>query len=114
MDKLHISHILNNLIDNGIKYSSGNPHIKIETEDDQNGIIVSVIDDGIGMDKHQQKKIFETFYRVPTGDIQNTRGYGIGLSYVKKLVEAHSGNITVKSHLKKGSTFKIFLPYGGR
>jgi len=112
-DKIHVSNILNNLIDNSIKYSSGNPGIKINTEDDKNGINIFIQDDGIGMDRQQQKKIFETFYRVPTGDIQNTRGYGIGLSYVKRLVEAHGGKISVSTKLKKGSTFKIFLPYAG-
>ena len=113
-DKLHVSNIINNILDNAIKYSSASPRIKIKTEDYKNGIIIFISDEGIGMDKHQQKRIFDTFYRVSTGDIQTTRGYGIGLSYVKKLVEAHGGEITVKSHLKKGTTFKIFLPDDSR
>ena len=111
-DQHHITNILNNIIDNAIKYSSHKPLIKISSVNEGEGISISISDNGIGIDKHQQKKIFDTFYRVPTGNIQDVRGYGIGLSYVKKLVEAHGGTITVESKLNKGTIFNLFLPHG--
>ncbi|MCH7773250.1 MAG: HAMP domain-containing histidine kinase [Bacteroidetes bacterium] len=111
-DQHHITNILNNIIDNAIKYSSHKPLIKISSINKSDGISISISDNGIGIDKHQQKKIFDTFYRVPTGNIQDVRGYGIGLSYVKKLVEAHGGIITVESKLNKGTTFNLYLPHG--
>jgi two-component system phosphate regulon sensor histidine kinase PhoR len=110
-DKLHITNILNNILDNALKYSVYKPLIKISSFNTSDGISISISDNGIGIDKHQQKKIFDTFYRVPTGNIQDVRGYGIGLSYVKKLVEAHGGTITVESKLNKGTTFNLYLPY---
>jgi two-component system phosphate regulon sensor histidine kinase PhoR len=109
-DRLHITNIISNILDNAIKFSSKEPQINIRTENIDSGIQISVKDNGIGIDKNQQKKIFDTFYRVPAGNIQNTRGYGIGLSYVKKIVEAHAGTISVKSKSGIGSTFKIFFP----
>jgi len=111
-DQHHITNILNNIIDNAIKYSRQKPLINISSVDKGVGISISISDNGIGIDKHQQKKIFDTFYRVPTGNIQDVRGYGIGLSYVKKLVEAHGGTITVESKLNKGATFNLYLPHG--
>ena len=111
-DQHHITNILNNIVDNAIKYSRFKPLIKISSVNKGDGISISISDNGIGIDKHQQKKIFDTFYRVPTGNIQDVRGYGIGLSYVKKLVEAHGGIITVESKLNKGTTFNLFLPHG--
>jgi len=111
-DQDHITNILNNIIDNAIKYSRHKPLIKISSVNKSDGISISISDNGIGIDKHQQKKIFDTFYRVPKGNIQNVRGYGIGLSYVKKLVEAHDGTITVESKLNKGTTFNLYLPHG--
>jgi two-component system phosphate regulon sensor histidine kinase PhoR len=110
-DQHHITNILNNIIDNAIKYSSHKPLIKICSVNKSDGITILISDNGIGIDKHQQKKIFDTFYRVPTGNIQDVRGYGIGLSYVKKLVEAHGGTITVESKLNKGTTFNLYLPH---
>jgi two-component system phosphate regulon sensor histidine kinase PhoR len=110
-DQHHITNILNNIIDNAIKYSSHKPLLKISSVNKSDGISISISDNGIGIDKHQQKKIFDTFYRVPTGNIQDVRGYGIGLSYVKKLVEAHGGTISVESKLNKGTTFNLFLPH---
>jgi two-component system phosphate regulon sensor histidine kinase PhoR len=111
-DQHHFINILNNIIDNAIKYSGEKPLIKISSVNTNDGISISISDNGIGIDKHQQKKIFDTFYRVPTGNIQDVRGYGIGLSYVKKLVKAHNGTITVLSKLNKGTTFNLYLPYG--
>lgn len=111
-DQHHIINILNNILDNAIKYSGDKPIIKISSVNKDGSISISISDNGIGIDKHQQKKIFDTFYRVPTGNIQDVRGYGIGLSYVKKLVEAHGGTITVESKLNKGTTFNLYLPHG--
>lgn len=111
-DQLHITNIFSNILDNAIKYSWEKPQINISTEDVDNGIQILIADNGIGIGKNQQKKIFDTFYRVPTGNIQNTRGYGIGLSYVKKLVESHNGKISVKSKPDEGTTFKLFFPNG--
>jgi two-component system phosphate regulon sensor histidine kinase PhoR len=111
-DQFHITNIISNILDNAIKFSNKEPQIIIRTDNVEGGIQILVTDNGIGIDKNQQKKIFDTFYRVPTGNIQNTRGYGIGLSYVKKLVEAQGGIISVKSESGDGTTFKLFFPYG--
>ncbi|VAX28880.1 Two-component system sensor histidine kinase [hydrothermal vent metagenome] len=109
-DVFHLSNILNNLIDNAVKYSKGKIVISIEIRKAVNGIDISVSDRGIGISKTDQQKIFETFYRVPTGNVHNVKGNGIGLSYVKTLVEAHNGWIKVSSKLGEGSTFTIYLP----
>ncbi|RKY99833.1 MAG: sensor histidine kinase, partial [Ignavibacteriae bacterium] len=75
------------------------------------GLKITIEDNGVGISKHHQKKIFDSFYRVPTGDRHDVKGYGIGLSYVKKIIEAHNGAIKVESEQGKGTTFKLFLPY---
>ena len=109
-DSTHISNIIHNLLDNAEKYSSDNVSINIETENKKNGIEISISDKGIGMSKDQVKNIFEKFYRAHTGNIHDVKGFGLGLSYVKAIVDAHNGSINVKSELGKGSTFSIFLP----
>ncbi len=110
VDLFHITNILNNLIDNAIKYSNDKVEIVISLMPVANGIEISVADKGIGIKKIDQQKIFDTFYRVQTGNIHNVKGNGIGLSYVKRIVEAHNGTIRVDSKLNVGSTFVIFLP----
>ncbi len=110
-DEVHLTNIITNLVDNAIKYSQDNPHVTISTKDAANGIVVSVTDTGIGMTKEQQKRVFERFYRVPTGNIHNVKGFGLGLSYVKAMVEAHGGSIRLQSEIHYGSTFEMFLPY---
>lgn len=110
VDEIHIVNVVSNIIDNAVKYSGEQPQVTIKTKNKDNGILIYISDKGIGIDKNQHKKIFETFYRIPTGNIHNTRGYGIGLSYVKKIVEAHGGSISVNSKPGSGTTFKLFLP----
>jgi len=110
-DPMHLRNIISNLMDNALKYSHEKPEIKIETNNLVEGFQITVKDNGSGISKHHQKKIFDSFYRVPTGDRHDVKGYGIGLSYVKKIVEAHKGTITLESEQGKGTTFKIFLPY---
>lgn len=112
-DRVHLTNIIYNLVDNALKYSEQKPTIKISTENVNEGIQISVSDKGIGISKENQKKIFDTFYRVPTGNIHNVKGFGLGLSYVKAAVEKHGGNVSVISELGKGSTFKIFIPLSG-
>lgn len=109
-DKVHITNIVYNLLDNAIKYSKEKPEIDIKTENYNNGIIFSVRDNGIGISKENIKKIFDKFYRIPTGNVHNIKGFGLGLSYVKAIVEKHGGHIQVDSELNKGSVFKLFLP----
>lgn len=109
-DPFHLSHIINNLLDNAIKYTPTNPMIELSLREDGASLVLSVKDNGIGMSKEAVKKIFEKFYRVPTGNIHDVKGFGLGLAYVKAMVEAHQGQVHVISELGKGSTFTIKLP----
>ncbi len=110
-DEHHLTNIIYNLLDNANKYSIKPPQINITTSDEPGkGILIRIIDNGIGMTKEVVNRIFDKFYRKPTGNLHDVKGFGLGLSYVKTLVEAHGGNIDVKSALGKGSVFEIFLP----
>lgn len=111
-DPVHLSNVIFNLLDNANKYSPEKPEIVIETSNSKHGIIVRVSDKGLGMSKEMQKKIFDKFFRVPTGNLHDIKGFGLGLSYVKAIVKQHSGYITVDSETSKGSTFEIYLPFG--
>ena len=102
--------VVHNLLDNACKYSPGIPDISITTKTQNGDVIISIEDNGIGMSKDQTKRIFDKFYRVPTGNVHDVKGFGLGLSYVKTIVEAHNGQIEVKSELQKGSKFTIKLP----
>ncbi len=109
-DRVHVTNIVFNLIDNALKYSSANPEIKISTKSKKDGILIYVKDNGIGISKENQHRIFDTMYRVHTGNVHNVKGFGLGLSYVKAVVEKHGGVIKVESELNKGSTFIVYLP----
>jgi two-component system phosphate regulon sensor histidine kinase PhoR len=109
-DATHITNVIANLIDNAEKYSEEKPTIMLSSRDKKGGVVVTVEDNGIGMSKDDIKHIFEKFYRIPTGNVHNVKGFGLGLSYVKAIIEAHGGNISVKSELGKGSRFSVFLP----
>ncbi len=110
-DKEHLQNVFFNLVDNAIKYSPDNPVIKISTWNVDNGIMIRVEDNGIGIKKEYQKEIFKNLYRVPTGNIQETRGFGLGLYYVKTVVDQHRGHINVISQVGAGSKFNLFLPF---
>lgn len=110
-DQMHLTNIVYNLLDNANKYSAENPSIKIMTMDHAKGIMIKIVDHGIGMSKEVVNKIFDKFYRIPTGNLHDVKGFGLGLAYVKNMVEAHGGDIQVRSELKKGSEFTVFLPY---
>jgi len=109
-DSLHLTNVIYNLIDNAVKYSSDIPIVEIYTRDEIGQVAVAFRDNGIGISKENQKRVFEKLYRVPTGNVHNVKGFGLGLSYVKGVVEKHGGTVEVESELKKGSTFIIHIP----
>ncbi|MBS1771676.1 MAG: HAMP domain-containing histidine kinase [Bacteroidetes bacterium] len=109
-DEVHFSNIIFNLLDNAIKYSGNNLHIEVRTAIVNNMLAIKVSDNGIGMNRETQSRVFEKFYRAHTGNIHNVKGFGLGLSYVKATVEAHQGKVNVESSPGKGSTFTVMLP----
>ena len=110
-DLTHISNMVNNLLDNANKYSPEKPHITVTTHTRPKGVEVQVSDQGMGMSKEARKHIFDSFYRVHTGDRHDVKGFGLGLSYVRAMITAHQGTVDVQSELGKGSTFTLFFPY---
>jgi len=110
VDDHHFYNAITNLLDNAIKYATNAPNIVVTTESSGESIRIKIKDNGIGISSDQQRHIFEKFYRVPTGNIHNVKGFGLGLNYVQYVVQAHQGVISVSSELKKGSLFTIELP----
>ena len=113
-DKMHLTNAITNLIDNANKYSPRRPRIRITTANYNDGVKVCVMDNGMGISHENQKKIFDKLYRVPTGNVHDVKGFGLGLSYVKTIVELHGGRVTVESELKKGSKFCIYIPFSNK
>lgn len=111
IDVVHITNAINNLLENAIKYSGQSPLINVETQNEHNGIWLKIRDNGIGIAPEHLKKVFDRFYRIPTGNLHNVKGFGLGLYYVKMIVELHKGKVSVKSEPNKGSEFCIFLPF---
>jgi two-component system phosphate regulon sensor histidine kinase PhoR len=109
-DKVHLMNVVTNLVDNAVKYSREQPEIVVKMRNVNHGYRFSVTDNGIGIAKDDQKKIFDRFYRVSTGNVHDVKGFGLGLSYVKLIVEQHGGTIRLTSELNKGTTFDVTIP----
>ncbi|PHN06432.1 sensor histidine kinase [Flavilitoribacter nigricans] len=113
VDPVHFRNVIQNLLDNALKYQTDEPFIEISTRDEEDWLVVSVLDRGIGIATDQQQKIFEKFYRVPSGNLHQVKGFGLGLNYVRQIVKAHRGQIKVFSKAGEGSRFEVSLPIPG-
>jgi two-component system phosphate regulon sensor histidine kinase PhoR len=109
-DQLHFGNILHNLLDNALKYCETKPHIQLNVAVETAGIQLSITDNGIGIEPEHQKRIFDKFYRVPTGNVHNVKGFGLGLYYVKNICQAHGWKILLESNPGKGSTIQLNIP----
>lgn len=109
-DRFHFSNLMLNILENGVKYCEKKPELKIEVDQKKKNIEIYVTDNGIGIPKDQRKKIFTKFYRVPTGNVHNVKGFGLGLDYVQKIVNAHKWKIKVDENPEGGSIFKLIIP----
>jgi two-component system, OmpR family, phosphate regulon sensor histidine kinase PhoR len=111
LDTVYFTTMINNLLSNAVKYSNEEPVVHVEAFKDDDNFYIKIIDNGIGINRSDQKHIFDKFYRVSHGDIHKIKGMGLGLYYVKLIAEAHGGNVSVSSKLGKGSTFTVVIPY---
>jgi two-component system phosphate regulon sensor histidine kinase PhoR len=111
IDTVYFTTLINNLLSNAVKYSDKDPVIEIEGLTENNAVSIKVGDNGIGISKNDQKHVFDKFYRASTGNIHKYKGLGLGLYYVKKIAEAHGGDVTVSSKPGKGSIFTVTIPY---
>ncbi len=111
VDEIHFTNVIVNLLENALKYAKEAPEVEISTSNYNNGLQIKIADNGIGMTREQQSKIFEKFYRASGGNVHNVKGFGLGLSYVKAVIDAHNGSISVKSKINVGTEFTILLPY---
>lgn len=109
-DKLHLINVIRNLVDNAIKYCDKTPEIIIDLKEDGGKIIISVTDNGIGIDKKYHRHLFKKFYRVPTGNVHNVKGFGLGLNYVQSITKSHFGNVSFFSEISKGTIFTLSFP----
>jgi len=109
VDKIHFTNVIINLMDNALKYSTDNPITKVELVKTVKGFNITITDNGIGITKDNQKRIFDKLFRVSTGDVHDVKGFGLGLDYVNKIVEMHGGKVQVRSEINKGSTFIIIF-----
>jgi len=112
-DELHLSNVFFNLVDNAIKYSKDAPEITVKTYNAKDHVVITIADKGMGMTKDQKEKIFDQFYRIPTGNVHNVKGFGLGLSYVNDIVKRLNGRIQVKSEKDKGTVFELTFPLKG-
>ena len=113
VDRVHFTNVINNLIDNAFKYTKGKPRVTVSVVSEGGESTIRIEDDGIGMTRDQQERIFDRYYRVPTGNVHDVKGFGLGLAYVKMIVEAHGGRVRVESSAGSGSIFSIILPAAG-
>lgn len=109
-DRLHLTNVLHNLLDNAIKYSPGEPELTMQTETNASGLVVAVVDRGVGIPKHLQQKIFKPFFRVGDHDQLSVKGFGLGLSYVRRIIDAHHWKLELTSEVGEGSEFRIQFP----
>ena len=110
-DRNHLTNALCNLIDNAVKYSKEKPVLSLHTSNAGQNLMIEISDNGIGIEKEYQKKVFDKFFRVPTGDVHDVKGFGLGLAYVKRIVEMHGGTLSLSSEKGRGTTFTITLPH---
>jgi two-component system phosphate regulon sensor histidine kinase PhoR len=110
-DKTHLANVLCNLFDNAIRYSTGAPQISVSSRNEGQDLVLEVADKGIGISPEYQKKVFEKYFRVPTGDVHNVKGFGLGLAYVQQIAKGHGGSVSLHSEKGKGSTFTLRIPH---